>query len=114
MRGRLPAALVFLLSWFLPAVAHAQPVQPVVTVKAATVAAGQQPTARQHPLQPTALRMWAGAHVFTGGGGTALPASEPLDFRHAWAVVVTRPAAEATAQRKPAATPARAPPSTGC
>ncbi|TDD23228.1 hypothetical protein [Nonomuraea diastatica] len=112
MRGRLPAALVFLLSWFLPAVAHAQPVQPVTTVKTATFAAGQQPVARQHPLQPAAVRIWAGTHGFTGAGGGALPASELLHFRHAWAVVVSRPAPEATAQRKPVASPARAPPST--
>jgi hypothetical protein len=47
-----------------------------------------------------------------GPSGAALLAADPPRFRHPWAVVVSSTATGAPGDRRPLATPARAPPST--
>ncbi|MFC4120636.1 hypothetical protein [Nonomuraea zeae] len=113
MRTRLPAALLFLLSWLLPVTGHAQLVQPAATAQVATWSAGQPPEARQLPYQPATARVWAGQHGAAGAGGAALLAAGPPRFEHTWAAVVAPAGTHAPGDRRPAATPARAPPSTG-
>lgn len=111
MRTRLPAALLLLLSWFLPATGHAHVAAQVGVVHEATWHAEQYPGARQLPFHP------ASAHARTGpydviGGGTAVLASGGPHARTTWAVVVRRPATGAPVTRHRDTTSARAPPST--
>ncbi|MET7328842.1 hypothetical protein [Nonomuraea sp. NPDC005650] len=111
MRTTLPAALLLLLSWFLPATAHAQVASHVVAVHARV----QEP----HGLQREPYREVVGQarHGLLGTAGPAGPAVLPSALpvpRRAWAAVVASPAADVPADRRPAAAPARGPPSTGC
>ncbi|MEV4174314.1 hypothetical protein [Nonomuraea sp. NPDC049709] len=111
MRTRLPAALLLLLSWFLPAAAHAQPVQQVTAAHAATWRAEQQHSGvRQVPHPVPAVRAWAGPNTVTGAA--AVPGSGLPGFRSPWAVLVSDRGADAPEARRPPAAAARAPPST--
>ncbi|SDH71886.1 hypothetical protein [Nonomuraea jiangxiensis] len=120
MRGRPVAALLLLLSWFLPATA---PVpgpagtaargwpQQVAAVQAAAWRAHENPgpgLGRQ-PLRDATIKA---AHGVPGLVGPAVLASRPSHQGAAWAVTVSRPAPRDPATRHTLATPARAPPST--
>jgi hypothetical protein len=116
VRTRLPAALLFLLSWLLPVAGQATAAQQVAAPIAQQVASrtpGQPPEARQLPYEPATARVWAGPHGAAGPSGAALLAAGPPGFGHAWAVVVATAVMGAPADRRPLAAPARAPPSTG-
>ncbi|MEV0385424.1 hypothetical protein [Nonomuraea sp. NPDC050643] len=111
MRTRLSAALLLVLSWFLPATAHAQVVQQVAAVQAVSWRAEQQQSGmRQVPHPAPAMRAWTGLHGVTGPGAAVLDAGLP-GFRHPWAAIVASGSADAPALRRPIAAPARAPPS---
>lgn len=131
MRNRLPAVLLLLLSWFLPATAHAQAAQQaaaahaavqgidglkrdVPTVHAASWPAEQRHAALRHvPHPPPAVRAWSPPGIAGGVPGVAdVPPPAQADFRHPWAVVVPRASCGAPAGCRPPATPPRAPPST--
>ncbi|MEV4218695.1 hypothetical protein [Nonomuraea sp. NPDC049725] len=128
MRSRLPAALLLLLSWFLPATGHAQ-----LTIAAAAdpaaVSAGQaavagdpgqsegrhedQHGARRSPYQPPTAYSWTASYDATGGQGpVVLPADAQAPGRPR-ADVVRRAGGAEPVVLLTAATPARAPPSTG-
>ncbi|NJP97266.1 hypothetical protein HCN51_48925 [Nonomuraea sp. FMUSA5-5] len=118
MRARLPAVLLLLLSWFLPATAHAQAAQQAAAVHAAVWRAEQQQSgARQLPYPGPDLRAWHGQTGAAGTGGTggtaAALAAEPSGARPAWAVVVPPASLDVPQARRPRASGARAPPSTG-
>jgi hypothetical protein len=112
MRNRLPAALLLLLSWFLPATAHAQAVQQVAAVSAgAAWRAEQQHSGVRHVPPPAPdVRAWSGPGGVTGAA--AALASERPGVRHPWAVAARTPRTGAPESRRPLAAPARAPPST--
>ncbi|WP_336213909.1 hypothetical protein [Nonomuraea sp. LPB2021202275-12-8] len=113
MRTRLPAALLLLLSWFLPAAGHAHAAAQVAAVHEAVWQAEQHPGARQTPYQPPSAHARAGSYTaIGGGGGTAVLATGGQRARISWVVVVRRPATGTPVVRLQAATPARAPPST--
>ncbi|GAA3549992.1 hypothetical protein GCM10022419_032890 [Nonomuraea rosea] len=112
MRTRLPAALLFLLSWLLPVAGQAPAAQQVAAPMVQQVAS-RTPEARQLPYEPATARVWAGPHGAAGPSGAALLAAGPPGFGHAWAVVVATAVPGAPADRRPLAAPARAPPSTG-
>ncbi|MFI7131190.1 hypothetical protein ACIBQ1_36270 [Nonomuraea sp. NPDC050153] len=111
MRTTLPAALLLLLSWFLPASAHAQVASHVVAVHARV----QEPAGLQR--EPYRDVVGQARHGLLGTAGTAgpavLPSALPLP-RRSWVALVACPAADVPADRRPAAAPARGPPSTEC
>ncbi|MEV0826215.1 hypothetical protein [Nonomuraea rubra] len=110
--ARLPAVLLLLLSWFLPATAHAQAAQQATAVHAAVWRAEQQHSGvRQLPHPAPELRAWPGQGGTTGAAA-ALAADLP-GVRPAWATVVPEPPLDVPAARRPLASAARAPPSTG-
>jgi hypothetical protein len=111
VRTRLPAALLLLLSWLLPAAGHAQAAAQVVAVQEATWHAEQYPGARQLPFQPPSAHARTGAYDVIGGGAAVLASGGP-HARTTWAAVVRRPVTDAPVARHRDATPARAPPST--
>ncbi|SEG91667.1 hypothetical protein SAMN05444920_107324 [Nonomuraea solani] len=113
MRTRLPAALLLLLSWFLPATAHAQAVQQLTaTAQATSWRAEQQHSGmRQVPHPGPVMRAWAGPYGVTGSGAAVL-GSGPAGHRHGWAVAVAPATTDAPARTRPDTAPARAPPST--
>ncbi|MET8862985.1 hypothetical protein ABZW11_08510 [Nonomuraea sp. NPDC004580] len=133
MRTRLSAALLLLLSWFLPPAAHAQAVhaqavhaqaaQQLAAHAAVEAAAHAAPgraeqedhaVLRQVPQLPPVVRVWS--PFWAGGavpGGVAPPQPEQGGSGGSWAVVVPRAACGAPAGCRPPATPPRAPPSTG-
>ncbi|MGN9786190.1 hypothetical protein ACTMTF_32505 [Nonomuraea sp. ZG12] len=111
MRTRLPAALLLLLSWMLPASGHAHAAAQVVAVQEATWHAEQHPGARQTPFQPASAHSRTGSPDMIGGGPAVLASGGP-HARTAWATVVRRPATGAPVTGHRDATPARAPPST--
>jgi hypothetical protein len=111
VRTRLPAALLLLLSWFLPATGHAQAAAQVVAVQEATWHAEQHPGARQLPFQPPSAHARASAYDVIGGGAAVFASGGPHP-RTTWAAVVRRPATDAPVTRHRDATSARAPPST--
>ncbi|MFB4271696.1 hypothetical protein [Nonomuraea sp. GTA35] len=110
--ARLPAVLLLLLSWFLPATAHAQVAQQATAVHAAVWRAEQHHSGvRQLPHPAPELRAWPGQGGTTGAA--AALAAEPAGVRPAWAEVVPEPPLDVPAARRPLASAARAPPSTG-
>ncbi|WP_188197324.1 hypothetical protein [Nonomuraea sp. SYSU D8015] len=113
MRTRLPAALLLLLSWFMPATAHARAVEHLPVPVVSAWRAQEQPGVGQEPYRHSMLHA---RHGLLGLAGPAGPAVLPSGLPHparAWTAVVARPGAHAPADRRPAATPARGPPSTG-
>ncbi|TMR92732.1 hypothetical protein [Nonomuraea basaltis] len=114
MRTRLPVALLLLLSWFLPATAHARAVEPQVTAVHVTAWRAQEhPGLGQEPYRNAVLQ---GRHGLLGLAGPAGPAVLPSGLPYptpAWAVAVARPGADDPAGRRPVVAPARGPPSTG-
>jgi hypothetical protein len=113
MRTRFPAALLLLLSWFLPATTHARPVEhPAVSVVAAW-RAQEQSGLGQEPYRHTTMQARHGLLGLAGPAGPAvLPSGVPFPPA-VWAAVVVRPGAGTPAGRRPVAAPARGPPSTG-
>ncbi|MFC6370184.1 hypothetical protein [Nonomuraea thailandensis] len=110
---RLPAALLLLLSWFLPATAHAHVAQQASAVHAAVWRAEQHHSGvRQLPHPAPELRAWPGQGG-TPGRAPATLAAERDGVRPAWAAVVPEPPLDVPAARRPLASAARAPPSTG-
>lgn len=121
MRTRLPAALLLLLSWLLPAAGHAPlGAQAPQAVRAAQVSASaetarhaeQHSGARQQPSHPASAHTRATFAEAIAGGGPAVLTSGLPHPRTAWAAVVRRPATRVPPARARADTPARAPPST--
>lgn len=129
MRTRLPAALLLVLSWLLPAIGHGEAVHQVAAVHQAVVQApagertlGQEPLSqagpgplpqvRQGPLPQPAAQVRHAAHDQAGPGGQALPAAVAARLPRSWAAVVRRPAPRVPAARPHGAAAARAPPST--
>ncbi|MDP4504963.1 hypothetical protein [Nonomuraea turcica] len=115
MRTRLSAALLLLLSWFLPAASHAQPASHHGATPHVVAAwrAQEQQGLGQEPYRHTAMQVRHGLLGLAGPGGPAvLPSGLPYPTA-AWAAVVARPGTDAPAGRRPAAAPARGPPSTG-
>ncbi|MEV0612721.1 hypothetical protein AB0I81_05285 [Nonomuraea sp. NPDC050404] len=111
LRNRLPAALLLLLSWFLPAAAHAQAVQQVAAASAATWRAEQPPSGmRQVPPPAPDVRAWSGPGSMAGA--SAALTAEHSGVRPAWSVLAPASCADAPANRRPLAAAARAPPST--
>lgn len=111
MRPRLPAALLLLLSWLLPAAGHAQAAVQVVAVQEATWHAAQHPGARQSPFQPASANARTGPYDVIGGGAAVLASGGP-HARTTRVAVVRRPATDIPVTRHRDAAPARAPPST--
>ncbi|TYB52987.1 hypothetical protein FXF51_50330 [Nonomuraea sp. PA05] len=111
--SRLPAVLLLLLSWFLPATTHAQVTHQITTVSAAAWRAEQQHSgARQLPHPAPELRAWPGQGGTTGSPAGTLAAGLP-GVRPGWAAVVPEPSQDVPTARRPRASAARAPPSTG-
>ncbi|RVX40843.1 hypothetical protein EDD27_3279 [Nonomuraea polychroma] len=112
MRTRLPVALLLLLSWFLPATAHALPAERVTHAVAAW-RAQEQPGLGQEPYHHTTMQA---RHGLLGLAGPAGPAVLPSGLPHpapARAAVGTSPGPDAPSGRRPEAASARGPPSTG-
>ncbi|MFI7705309.1 hypothetical protein [Nonomuraea sp. NPDC049480] len=110
MRTRLPAALLLLLSWFLPATAHARPIEQTAAHVVAASRAQGHPGLGQEPYRHTSMQA---RHGLLGLAGPAGPAALPSGLPYptpAWAAVVARPDTDTPAARRPAATPARGPP----
>ncbi|MGW2223336.1 hypothetical protein ACWCSD_50800 [Nonomuraea sp. NPDC001684] len=127
MRSRLPAALLLVLSWLLPATGHAEvaaqvaaqvaapAVTQAVTQVTAIQAAADPPAVAQlgsTPPPPPLAQVRQAGHDQAGPGGQALPAAAPARSLHVWSAVVRRPAVRAAADRPGGAAAARAPPST--
>ncbi|MEU6717902.1 hypothetical protein ABZ897_41090 [Nonomuraea sp. NPDC046802] len=113
MRTMLPAALLLLLSWFLPATAPAQAAAQVMAAPAALLRVQEHPGLRQEPPRHTAAQARHGLPALAGSAGPAvLPSVLPL-ARPGWSVVVTNRPHGVPGDRRPVAAPARAPPSTG-
>ncbi|MEU1729222.1 hypothetical protein ACNF49_24985 [Actinomadura sp. ATCC 39365] len=123
MRTRLPAALLLVLSWLLPATGHAQvaaqvaaqAVTQAVTQVTAIQAAADRPAVAKlgsTPPPPPLAQVRQAGHDQAGPGGQALPAAAPARLLHVWSAVVRRPALRAAADRPRGAAAARAPPST--
>ncbi|WP_049566272.1 hypothetical protein [Nonomuraea sp. SBT364] len=146
MRTRLPAALLLLLSWFLPTAGHAQltagvaqaALQPTAAAghaagedsegghPAAGHVAGEGPAAgraeawraaghpgaRRSPYLPPTAHSWTASYDATGGNGPAVLPSGAHAPGQARAGAVRRHGGADPVARRPAATPARAPPST--
>jgi hypothetical protein len=113
VRTRLPAALLLLLSWFLPAAGQAQlAAAHVVAVPDTARQTEQHPGARQAPSPPPHAHARTGAYDTTGGNGPAvLPAGVPAPGP-AWSAVVRRIGGDGPPARHQSAGLARAPPST--
>ncbi|MFF0866061.1 hypothetical protein ACFYUV_30210 [Nonomuraea sp. NPDC003560] len=128
MRSRLPAALLLVLSWLLPATGHAEvaaqvaapavtrAVTQAVTQLTAIQAAADPPAVAQlgstPPPPPPLAQVRQAGHDQAGPGGQALPAAASARSLHVWSAVVRRPAVRAAADRPGGAAAARAPPST--
>ncbi|MEV6034684.1 hypothetical protein AB0L65_26255 [Nonomuraea sp. NPDC052116] len=111
MRTTLPAALLLLLSWFLPASAHAQVASHVVAVHARVQ---EQPGLQREPYRETVGQARYGLLGTAPPAGPAVLPSVLSQPRRGWVAVVASPAADVPADRRPAAAPARGPPSTEC
>ncbi|TMR10227.1 hypothetical protein ETD86_40325 [Nonomuraea turkmeniaca] len=113
MRTRLPAALLLLLSWFLPATAHARPAQVTPVQVVAAWRAQEQPGLGQEPYRHTTMQARHGLLGLAGAAGPAvLPSSLPYPAP-AWAAVVAPSGTDIPAGRRPLTAKARGPPSTG-
>ncbi|WP_344878342.1 hypothetical protein, partial [Nonomuraea antimicrobica] len=101
MRTRLSAALLLLLSWFLPVAAHAQAAAQVTraqTVRQATWGPEQRHSGvREVPPPALSLRAWSGPSGATGAAVTL--ASGPPGFRHPWSVAAPEPSTRVPAAR---------------
>ncbi|GGT40890.1 hypothetical protein ACFFV7_39985 [Nonomuraea spiralis] len=139
MRTRVPAALLLVLSWLLPAIGHGEIASQVAAVTAPAQAAAQTPAqtpaeapvrasvqtvvrAEAHrpaaaslrstpPPQPLAQARPSG-HDQAGPAGQALPAAGPARPRPSWTAVVRPLVSRSAADRPQGAPAARAPPST--
>ncbi|MFG1946385.1 hypothetical protein [Nonomuraea sp. NPDC048826] len=111
MRTRVPAALLLVLAWFLPAAGHAQVLHAVTAHEANPQGqpGGQHPGARKSPLPPSTAHALTFSHETTGGTALLPPG-------------VPRPSLPRAAATRPhgglgfaaachETTPARAPPS---
>ncbi|WP_043617695.1 hypothetical protein [Nonomuraea candida] len=111
MHTRLSATLLLLLSWFLPATAHAQSVQQAAVISPATWRGEQHPSGvRQIPPPAPEVRAWSGPGGTTGAAAALV--TERPGVRPPWAVVLPASRDDAPAARRPTAAAARAPPST--
>ncbi|MBF8186390.1 hypothetical protein ITP53_11660 [Nonomuraea sp. K274] len=119
MRSRLPAALVFLLSWFLPATIlpatspHTAAATQSAVVRMAAAWAHDPQGVRQEPPRDTTMRAGNGLLGLAAPAGPAVLPSGHRQPRPTWAVVAAPVAADAPADRRPTTAPARGPPSTG-
>ena len=112
MRTRLPAAILLVLSWLLPAIGHGGEVVHQVTTAHETVlqAVPGNEIARQGPLPQPAAQVRHAAHDQAGPGGQARPAATAARLPRSWAAVVRRPAPRVTTARPGGTAAARAPP----
>ncbi|MFC5818049.1 hypothetical protein [Nonomuraea harbinensis] len=111
MCTRVPAVLLLMLSWFLPAPAHGQVVQ-VVTAQGVTQQAQQgshHPGARKSPLPPSTAQARTISYEMSGGAAL-LPPGPPRPSLHAAAAERPHACAGFTAACQETI-PARAPPS---
>ncbi|MFI9597966.1 hypothetical protein [Nonomuraea sp. NPDC052265] len=111
MRTRVPAALLLVLSWLLPAIGHGE-IAPQVTAIRAAIDRPAVVQLSSTPPPPPLAQVRHGGHDQAGPGGQALPAAGPARLLRVWSAVVRRPAARAAADRPRGAAAARAPPST--
>ncbi|MGI5271877.1 hypothetical protein ACQEUU_22175 [Nonomuraea sp. CA-218870] len=111
MRAKVPAALLLVLSWFLPATGHAQLLHAVTAHAAAeqTHQGGHHPGARKSPLPPSTAQALTFSHETTGGTALLPPGVPRPALPPAGAVRAPGGAGFAAAGHE--TTPARAPPS---